>query len=57
MKTQRDISFIIQLLVGYIPTLASIEYCNICLATITPMLQHTSMEVFDQLYNIGYWVP
>ncbi len=27
--------------------LTSIHHCNICLSTITPMLQHTGMEVFD----------
>ncbi len=29
-------------------TLTSIDHCNISLSTITPMLQHTGMEVFDQ---------
>ncbi len=26
----------------------SIDHCNIRLSTITPMLQHTGMKVFDQ---------
>ncbi len=54
------------LLVWYITVaiLTSIDHCNISLSTITLMLQHTGMEVFDQycrmqnqLYNIGYQVP
>ncbi len=28
--------------------LTSIDHCNISLSTITSMVQHTGMEVFDQ---------
>ncbi len=37
----RKLKFIMQLI------LKSIDHCNVNLLTITPMLQHTGMEVFE----------
>ncbi len=39
--------------------LTLIDHSNISLSNVTPMLQHTGMEVFDQSSQcrIGYWVP
>ncbi len=35
------------LIVWCIPTLTSIDHYNVSLSTVTPMLQHISLEVFD----------
>ncbi len=51
------------LLVWYIPTLTSIDHCNISLSTITPMLQHivwkylTNPANAETVIQNRYWVP
>ncbi len=57
VKIQRCNSFIVQLLlVWYIPILTSIDYYNISLSTITPMLQHTGMEAnAESEYILRVW--
>ncbi len=47
LKLKRCNSFIMLLL------LTSIYHCNINLSTITPMLQHTGIEIFDHSSQCG----
>ncbi len=57
VKTQRRNSFIQILLLLYIPTLTSIDQCNIILWTITSMIQHTGMKecrISYTMSDIGY---